>query len=79
MNPRPPLSLKPACMNLRHKLMYCDQRQAAPGMVDDQSDTRVFFCIKTHDPLGPDGQPVSTQDCVPSRKCYCASATPDQR
>ena len=27
------VNLKPTCLNLRHKLMYCDERHSRPGMV----------------------------------------------
>lgn len=73
MNTMVPLTLKTACLNLRHKLMYVDERQAAPGMVDDSSDTRIFFCIKTCDSLGPDSEPVSPRECTESRGCYCGA------
>ena len=39
-------------------------------VVDDSSDTRVFFCIKTFDALGPDQEPVSPGDCTKSRSCF---------
>lgn len=73
MNTQLPLSLKTTCLNLRHKLMYVDERQSTPGMVDDSSDTRVFFCTKTCDSLGPDAEPVGPRDCTASRTCYCAN------
>lgn len=66
------LNLKPTCVHLRHKLMYVDERQAVPGYVDDQSDTRVFWCEQTMDPLGPDRRNVKPGDCQASRDCYCA-------
>lgn len=65
-----PVVLKPACLCLRHKLMYADGRQASPGMVDDSSDTRVYFCSKSQDSLGPDAQPVHPQDCTAARACF---------
>ncbi|MHC4947770.1 MAG: hypothetical protein ACYTG1_05855 [Planctomycetota bacterium] len=65
-----PLQLKPCCLHLRHKLMYVDERHATPGYVDDSSDTRVFFCIRTQDALGPDGEPASPSDCQASRGCF---------
>lgn len=73
----PPVQLQVACMNLRHKLMYCDERQARPGQVDDSSDTRVFYCVKTQEALGPDGEVVGVKECGvgggASRSCYVAS------
>jgi hypothetical protein len=66
-----PVQLRVACMSLRHKMMYVDERHAPRGMVDDSSDTRIYWCTKTQDALGPDGQPVSPSDCAQSRQCYC--------
>lgn len=70
-NEAPPVRLQVACMHLRHKMMYCDARQSSPGMVDDSSDTRVFFCVKSHDAIGPDAEPVGPKYCAPGRGCYC--------
>lgn len=65
-----PVNLKPTCIHVRHKLMYVDQRQMQRGMVDDSSDTRVFHCAKTHEPLGPDSEPVCPGDCQAGRACF---------
>ncbi len=62
--------LKPTCIHLRHKLMYCDERQATPGLVDDSSDTRIFQCMQSHECFGPDEQGVNPSDCQPSRTCF---------
>lgn len=67
-----PVKLQASCLKLRHKLMYVDQRQCIPGLVDDSSDTRIFFCAKSQESLGPDGEPVGPGDCTPGRGCYCA-------
>jgi|GEM_PF-901684 len=67
-----PVQLQPACMNLRHKLMYCDERHARLGVVDATSDTRVFLCVRTGDSQGPDDQPVHPQDCCAARTCFKA-------
>lgn len=72
MNAITPVTLKVSCLNLRHKMMYVDERQNTPGLVDDSSGTRVFFCTKTQDSLGPDQEPCHPQDCTPSRGCYCS-------
>lgn len=74
MNDITPLTLRSTCLNLRHKLMYVDERQSAPGLVDDSSSTRIFFCTRTQDSLGPDAEPASPGDCVPTRGCYCSKA-----
>ncbi len=65
------LNMKPACLHLRHKLMWVDSRQQTPGMVDDSSDTRIFFCMRSHEQLGPDGVAVGPKRCTPERTCYC--------
>ncbi len=52
-------------------MMYVDERQSAPGRVDDSSDTTVFFCVKTQDSLGPDNESVSPNYCAAGRACYC--------
>ena len=69
----PFVELKPGCLKLRHKMMYLDVRQQQPGMVDDSSDTRVFWCLDTHEVLGQDGRPVSPGDCTAARECYCGA------
>jgi hypothetical protein len=71
MNAMRPVELRATCRSLRHKLMYVDARQASPGLADDSSDTRVFFCVRTQDALGPDGGAVSPRECTASRTCYC--------
>ena len=65
------LDLRPACRHLRHKMMYVDERHSRVGLVDDSSDTRVFFCVLSQESLGPDGEPVGPGDCTPQRGCYC--------
>lgn len=74
MNFFTPITLEATCMRLRHKMMYVDERQNVPGLVDDGSDTRVFFCTRTFDSLGPDAEPVSPKECNSRRGCYCGGA-----
>jgi hypothetical protein len=50
--------------------MYVDDRQKLPGMVDAESSTRIYFCTKTQEPLGPDDQPVNPGACVAGRPCH---------
>ena len=69
------INLRPACMHLRHKLVYVDDRHARMGEVDDSSDTRVFFCVLSQDALGPDNAPVSPTECTPDRPCFCKGRT----
>lgn len=66
-----PLKLQPCCVHLRHKLMYVDEAQMVPGMVDDQSETRVFWCHVTQDTLGPDNCPADPDACGSAgRPCF---------
>lgn len=65
------LNMQPACLHLRHKLMWVDSRQSMPGMIDDSSDTRIFFCMKSHEQLGPDGEAVGPKRCTSDRPCFC--------
>lgn len=72
MNIDPPV-LTATCVHLRHKMMYVDDRQSVPGTVDDRSDTRIYWCMKTMTPLGPDGRCVNPASCSTGRSCFCAS------
>jgi len=67
-----PVKLQVSCLHIRHKLMYVDERHAQRGMIDNSSETRVFWCSKTQESLGPDGEAVSVDECAPSRSCYCS-------
>lgn len=58
------------CVHLRHKMMYVDENQSVPGKVDDSSDTTVYWCDCTHDPLGPDDAPIGPRLCQGCRSCY---------
>ena len=72
MNENSELKLKPCCEHLRHKMMFCDERHDVPGMVDDSSDTRIFFCALTQESLGPGDVDVSPTSCIKQRNCYSA-------
>lgn len=72
----PEIQLESCCRHLRHKMMYCDSRHAARGMVDDSSDTRVFFCVKTGDSLGPDARAACPSGCQAGRRCHEAGRAP---
>jgi hypothetical protein len=66
-----PVRLRVTCMHLRHKLMYVDDRHRQRGVVDVNSDTRVYWCAKTQEGLGPDDFAVGPGDCSNGRACYC--------
>ncbi|MCX5689610.1 MAG: hypothetical protein NTV94_07480 [Planctomycetota bacterium] len=65
-----PVELNVTCLHLRHKLMYVDDRQKLPGMVDAESSTRIYFCTRTQEQLGPDDEPVNPQQCCDGRACF---------
>jgi hypothetical protein len=65
-----PVELNVTCLNLRHKLMYVDDRQKLPGMVDAESSTRIYFCTRTQEQLGPDDEPVNPRQCCDGRACF---------
>jgi hypothetical protein len=71
-----PLSKKACCLNVRHKLMYVDPAHDTPGLVDDNSDSRVYVCTLTQEVSGPDGKLVTPSNCSPGRSCYCGAARP---
>lgn len=68
---QPTVNLTITCDQLRHKMMYIDERQKTFGRADDGSDTRIYWCTQTQDSRGPDGQPVMPKACQPGRTCYC--------
>jgi hypothetical protein len=67
------LNLQPACVHLRHKMMYIDPAQRKEGLVDVSSDTAVHFCNQTLDCLGRDDEPVGPRSCQPGRSCFEAA------
>jgi hypothetical protein len=58
-------SLDTPCRNLRNKEMYYG------GAEDDPFASGICWCLKTHESVGPDGQPVTRAECKPGRPCYC--------
>ena len=54
------------CRLLRNKEMYHqDQVQE-----DDQFSSGLYWCGKTQESLGPDGQPVGKIECCAGRSCH---------
>ena len=55
------------CRNLRSKEMY----QCAAGEQEDENyASGAYWCLKSHETFGPDGEPVGKAECCASRKCY---------
>ncbi|MCA9284725.1 MAG: hypothetical protein KDA22_05905 [Phycisphaerales bacterium] len=68
-DPQP--TFRETCLHLRHKLMYVDVAHMTPGLVDDSSGTRLYWCQLTQDCRGPDGGAVTPSDCSAARPCHC--------
>jgi len=58
--------LQTPCRKLRSKEMYYQSQ----GQDDDEFSSGIFWCGKTQENFGPDGQPVSKTDCCTGRGCY---------
>ena len=60
----------PCCVRLRCKSMTYrpDER---PGLLHF-SDTQVFWCNITLDPVGPDERQATPRVCQPGRECFQA-------
>jgi len=57
-------NLKIPCRNLRCKEMYYQ------GNPHDEFASDAYWCSKTHENFGPDGQPAGKTDCCAGRSCY---------
>jgi hypothetical protein len=56
-----------ACRCLRSKEMFID---AEPDARIPGGSSGIFWCIHTHNCLGPDGQVAEPGSCKPGRGCY---------
>jgi len=54
------------CRHLRSKEMY---HQPA-AQEDDQFSSGLYWCTRTHENFGPDGQPVTRKECCGTRTCF---------
>ncbi|MEW6159914.1 MAG: hypothetical protein AB1813_20985 [Verrucomicrobiota bacterium] len=67
--PEPPAAqtmIQLPCRHMCSKEMYYEPY----GAGDDQYSSGIYWCMKTQENFGPDGQPVSKNDCCPGRTCY---------
>lgn len=55
------------CEKLRWKGMFIE---ADDDPTVQLSNSRIYWCAKTHYPTGPDGEVVDETTCTSSRKCY---------
>ena len=56
--------VKLACRNLRCKEMFYHGNQ------DDEYASGAYWCCRTHETFGPDGEPVGKAECCAGRSCY---------
>ena len=54
------------CRYLRSNKMF----HGAPDEPIDESDNGLFWCEKTRETFGPDGECVGKSDCERGRSCY---------
>lgn len=54
----------PPCRHLRSKEMFYQ------GDEEDACSSGVYWCARTQEVLGPDGDEVSRIDCCGNRPCY---------
>ncbi|MBI2432218.1 MAG: hypothetical protein HYV26_05050 [Candidatus Hydrogenedentes bacterium] len=54
------------CKCLRCKEMYYQPL----GAEEDMYSGGAYWCNKTHEGFGPDGQPAGRQECDETRDCY---------
>lgn len=62
-NPPPRQSF---CQRLRSKEMY----HSRSGGTEDEFASGVYWCMKTQEAFGPDGEPAGKTECCPGRSCY---------
>jgi hypothetical protein len=56
--------LKTSCRHLRCKEMYYHGNPEAPDA------SGVYWCSRTHENYGPDGEPAGKTECCVGRSCY---------
>ncbi|MDZ4859258.1 MAG: hypothetical protein SGI88_09745 [Candidatus Hydrogenedentes bacterium] len=54
------------CKHIRSKEMYYQSSTAD----DDPYASGIFWCTRTHETFGPDGEPVEKSECRSGRRCF---------
>ena len=54
------------CRHLRSKEMF----HQPPGQEDDEFSSGIYWCGKTQENFGPDGEPTGRLECAPGRPCF---------
>ena len=52
------------CRDLRNKEMYYQ------GEEEDEFASGIYWCQRTRESFGPDGQPCAKKECCEGRSCY---------
>jgi len=65
-NPEEAPKLQVPCRNLRSQEMYYQ----SIGQPANEFTSGSYWCIKTHEPFGPDGQVAGERECCAGRSCY---------
>ena len=60
------VQLQLPCRHMRSKEMYYQGFTEE----DDQFSSGLYWCTRTHEGFGPDGQPVDKTQCCGGRACY---------
>ena len=58
--------LKRQCPFLRNKEMYYGES----GLEDEAFSSGAFWCTKTQEAFGPDGEPAGGEECRAGRSCF---------
>ena len=63
----PPTQLLVPCKFLRSKEMFYEQPGDQPN---EAFASGVYWCAKTHEAFGPDGEAAEKSECQGGRACY---------
>ena len=58
--------VKAFCRHLRSKEMY----YAPDAQQEDEFSSGLYWCLKTQESFGPDGEPAGRRDCCQGRACF---------
>lgn len=58
----------PCCAKLRSNSMHYSPDER-PGKLRMSEDT-AYWCAKTHEPQGPDGETANPRECQSGRACF---------
>ena len=60
-----------ACRFLHNKAwFYPPPAEPPPPDAEPEDRATPFWCLLTHEPVGPDGGDVDQDCCGPTRRCY---------